>query len=301
MAPFWSRVAIWASMLTVPSCASHMSPAPRVRTITLDEVAIRVVTAGVEARAPGVPLVVFESGGGTPLETWDGVLGSVARFVPAMAYDRSGTGESEWDGLPPTPGRTVARLHALLRELEAAPPYLVVGHSWGGALARYFAATFPNEVAGVLFLDPTDITAGPEDELDVFESIGAGAPGRDAFYALMEQSSASAPPHVRAESDVLLSLLRADPAARGLGPMPHVPASVILAGEPTVLPGGILPFDTDAYARATQERRVTRLRSWANEPMGGRFMVADGVGHFIHVERPELVVSYIRELVDAVR
>jgi pimeloyl-ACP methyl ester carboxylesterase len=106
-------------------------------------------------------VVVFESGGATPLETWDPILSEVAAFSPLIAYDRPGTGESEWDCEPPTPDHVVARLHGLLAELGVEPPFVLVGHSWGGALARYFAGIHPEDVDGVLYLDPTDITLSP--------------------------------------------------------------------------------------------------------------------------------------------
>jgi pimeloyl-ACP methyl ester carboxylesterase len=240
--------------------------------------------------------VVFESGGGSPLETWDSVFTRVAEFAPVVAYDRPGTGQSPWDGEPPTPARIVEKLHRLLAETGIEPPYVLVGHSWGGALVRYFAGTYPEEVVGLLHLDPTDLTQSPAEELAVFESIGAGAAERDAFYSLMEQSLAAATPEIRAEADVLFDLLRSEPGARGLPPVPDVPASVILAGRLTPLPGGLLPFDTEAYARATLEQRTLNLRSWANVERGGEFVVLEGAGHFVHVEEPALVVSAIREL-----
>jgi pimeloyl-ACP methyl ester carboxylesterase len=266
------------------------------RFVDLDGQPARVVTVDLESREPGGPIVVFESGGGSPLETWDSVFARVAEFAPVVAYDRSGTGESPWDGEPPTPTRVVDKLHRLLAEIGAGPPYLLVGHSWGGALVRYFAGTYPEEVVGILYLDPTDITQSPGDELSVFESIGAGAAERDAFYRLMEESLAAAAPEIRAEAAVLFDLLRSEPDGRGMRPTPDVPASVILAGRPAPLPGGLLPFDTEAFARATLERRAVNLRAWANVERGGEFVVLEGAGHFVHVEEPALVVSAIREL-----
>ena len=86
-----------------------------------------------------MPVVVFESGAGMPLETWDPILEKVAAFAPVVAYDRSGTGQSPWDGQPPTPQRANQRLKRLLELLGVPSPFVLVGHSWGGALARYFA------------------------------------------------------------------------------------------------------------------------------------------------------------------
>lgn len=294
------RVASVASMAFLStSCTSSVATPPITRMLPVYGYSVRVVSAGLESRRPNAPVVVFESGGATPLETWDPVLFQVAGFSPVLAYDRSGTGESAWDGEPPTPERIVARLHQLLDQLRAGPPYILVGHSWGGALVRYFAGAYPDDVAGILYLDPTDITISPAEELELYNSIGSGPNGRDAFYALMEGATSGLPPQIRAESEVLLGLLRAEPSARGLRTVPPVPASVVLAGKQMALPGNLLPFDTEAYARAAQEQRARRLQEWVKE--GGRFVVAEDAGHFVHVDEPQLVISLVKELINGRR
>jgi pimeloyl-ACP methyl ester carboxylesterase len=168
--------------------------------VDVDGLALRVRTAGLQERRAGHPAVIFESGGGAPLETWDPIFLGVADFAAVVAYDRVGTGQSAWDSLPPTPERVVARLRRLLVTLNVAPPYVLVGHSWGGALIRYFGGGSPRDVAGMVYLDPTDITQEPRDEVAIFESIGAGAAARDAFYELMERAMANAPAPLRAQA-----------------------------------------------------------------------------------------------------
>ena len=265
------------------------------KTVDLDGLAIRVRTAGLRARDTQRPVVIFESGGSAPLETWDAVLPGVAAFAPVVAYDRAGTGQSGWDSLPPTPERVVARLRRLLTTLDAAPPYVLVGHSWGGALIRYFGGTYAAATVGMLYIDPTDIKQTPADEVAIFESIGAGAAARDAFYDLMERAMAGAPAPIRAEGAVTLGMFEQDLAARRLPPAPRVPTTVILAGKAAVLPSRGLAFDTRRYADAVQQSRLRRLRAWVREP--GEFLVAENSGHLVHVSEPALVVGAIRRLI----
>ena len=149
--------------------------AAQTQMLKLDDVALRVRTAGLDRRRAGQAVVVFESGGGSALETWDTIFAEVAKLAPVLAYDRSGTGKSAWDSHPPTPERVTARLQRLLAALKVNPPYVLVGHSWGGALIRYFAGAAPNDVVALAYLDPTDITQSPADEKAIFESIGAPA------------------------------------------------------------------------------------------------------------------------------
>jgi pimeloyl-ACP methyl ester carboxylesterase len=113
----------------------------------------------------------------------------------------------------------------------------------------------------------------------------------------MEGALADSPASMRAEAAVLFDLLRSEAEARGLRPLPAIPTSVILAGKPNVLPANVLPFDTGAYARAVQDQRIRSLRAWVKDDAGGRFLVAEDAGHFVHADQPALVMSMIRELI----
>jgi pimeloyl-ACP methyl ester carboxylesterase len=192
------RIILVTAALLLPGtvCAAALQATPAslaTRTVEVDGLVMRVRSAGIEEQAPGQTVVVFESGGSAPLEKWDSILPAVPRFAPLVAYDRAGTGQSAWDSLAPTPERVGARLRRLLSQLEVRPPYILVGHSWGGALVRYFAGTAPEDIAGVLYIDPTDITLTRADLITVFESFGAGAAEYDAFNRVMELAMSHAP------------------------------------------------------------------------------------------------------------
>lgn len=273
--------------------------APSTRMVDVNGVALRVLTAGVESRKPGQPVIVFESGASAPLETWDVLMPRVAAFAPVVAYDRSGTGSSPWDGQPPTPERTATRLRALLTAMRVEPPFLLVGHSWGGALVRYFAASYPRDVAGVLSLDPTDITLTRGDMLALFTSIGGTEAEYDTFIAVQKNALAAAPPAMRAEAAVILALLDTPPAQRTVLDRHDVPSSVIVAGRVGVPPQGALPFDTRAYANAMHQNQVRRLRNWVKN--GGTFDMAANSGHMVHRDAVDMVVAEIRRMLELQR
>ena len=255
---------------------------------------MRIRAAGLGQRLPGQPLVVFESGAASPLETWHSVITKVAGFAPVLAYDRSGVSGTPWDSLPPTPERVVARLNRLLATLKQPPPYLLVGHSWGGPLIRYFGGAAPDQVVGMVYVDPTDITQTPADELAVFEAIGSNAAGRDAFYRMMTEAVAKAPPALRSLGETTMQVMTSDLAARKLPAPPPVPTTVILAGKQFPLPQADLPFDTGKHAAAMQEFRVKRLQSWVRAP--GEFIIAANSGHMVQLSEPDLVIEAIRRM-----
>jgi pimeloyl-ACP methyl ester carboxylesterase len=78
----------------------------------------------------------------------------LAEQATTLIYDRAGTGQSSETDLPRRAGEVVDELHTLLEVLALPGPYLLVGHSLGGAYVQHFAQQHPAEVAGMVLLDP---------------------------------------------------------------------------------------------------------------------------------------------------
>jgi pimeloyl-ACP methyl ester carboxylesterase len=109
-----------------------------------------------ECSGTGSPTVVLDAGSPDTSTTWRWVQPQIARMTRVCAYDRAGLGQSA-----PAPAgrrtatRQVEELHLLLKAAGIPPPYVVIGHSWGGLLARLFAHAYPRETAGAVLVDAT--------------------------------------------------------------------------------------------------------------------------------------------------
>jgi pimeloyl-ACP methyl ester carboxylesterase len=119
-----------------------------------------------ECGGSGSPTVVLIAGLKGLVEDWNiadkqspTVFAEVAKFTRVCGYDRPGTpvGEkpSRSDPVPQptTAGDAVADLDALLRAAKEATPYVMVGHSYGGLVARLYASTYPDDVSGLVLVD----------------------------------------------------------------------------------------------------------------------------------------------------
>jgi pimeloyl-ACP methyl ester carboxylesterase len=101
----------------------------------------------------GSPTVILENGLGLSSPAWAGIADAVGTTTRVCAYDRAGQGWSQ-DPAKPQDGRTVANdLHALLAAAGETGPFVLAGHSAGGAYVMTYAATYPDDVAGVVLLD----------------------------------------------------------------------------------------------------------------------------------------------------
>ncbi len=100
-----------------------------------------------------IPTIVLESGYGWTLDNWDPIVFPLSQFAKIFRYDRAGVGKSVKGTLPKDSIQIVKNLHRLLRKEGVKPPYIFVGHSYGGINARLYAHTYPEEVIGIVLLD----------------------------------------------------------------------------------------------------------------------------------------------------
>ncbi len=102
----------------------------------------------------GGPTVLFEAGIGATNLNWRHIQKAVSRFTGTASYDRGGLGFSSRCRTARTPGNIAQELHDLLKSANIKPPYILVGHSFGGLVMRRYALLYPEEVCGVVLVDP---------------------------------------------------------------------------------------------------------------------------------------------------
>jgi pimeloyl-ACP methyl ester carboxylesterase len=102
----------------------------------------------------GDPAVIFVPGAGSFGLDFALVQERVSTFATAILYDRAGTGWSDDAELPRTSTEVTDELRAVLRATAGPAPYVLVGHALGGAYIQRYAQRFPDEVAGLVLLDP---------------------------------------------------------------------------------------------------------------------------------------------------
>ncbi|MGB8439464.1 MAG: alpha/beta hydrolase [Candidatus Acidiferrales bacterium] len=106
------------------------------------------------SRGEGSPTVLFESGLMSTVLSWSDIQPEVATATRAVCYDRAGLGWSDPGPAPRDAAQIVKELHQLLALAQISPPFILVGHSFAGLTTRLFAARYPEEVAGLVLIDP---------------------------------------------------------------------------------------------------------------------------------------------------
>ena len=114
------------------------------------------------------PTVVIEGGQGVPSEHFHWFSEGLKDSLRVVRYDRAGIGYSDLSYTPRDPKTIAQELHTLLEKAGEAPPYILVGHSFGGLFIRVYAELYPDEVDGLVFVDSS--------HPDQRERLNMGAP-----------------------------------------------------------------------------------------------------------------------------
>lgn len=289
---------------------SHLLPFAFMRTAPLGRtvhVEGRALWAHVEGDG-GPAVVTLPGAGGIGLDHLL-VHRRVAALTTSVLYDRAGTGWSDDADLPRSADAVVDELRALLRVLGISAPVVLVGHSLGGVYARRFAQRFPDEVAGLVLLDPAheDHDAFQPEHLRLATHAGAPEPeltdelralGRaqlDAVLAplpaavrapLLEQHLHRLRAGFREGSSVLADL----DALRSGGPVPAVPLVVLTAQGAE---GMLAPPEVVREQAAGMERLGAAIAAAG----GGELRVLPDASHTtIPTARPDAVADAVRDV-----
>jgi pimeloyl-ACP methyl ester carboxylesterase len=240
-------------------------------------------------RRPSQPLVVLEAGGGDFSPTWETVQAEIASFARVCRYDRAGYGWSERGPQPRSADQMAGELRALLQAAGDPPPYLLVAHSYGGHVARVFAARDPAESAGLVLVDVTDEQTRFMAEISTLVAVDARWQALRAGLGLLrEQPYPDAPPlrpaHYLTFADEL--------AVAGLSNEQVRQANPSISGLPlVVMVAGVDPNNPDGPAYA-QALRLSQLSP------GSRLIIAEDSSHAVQRDRPDLIVQAVRGLLE---
>ncbi len=144
------RTSAVLSVIVLSACAAPRSQAVAAVGTSADDNRVAIVQAGSQQ-----PTVVLQAGHQSDKKTWSAVMPRLAANRMVVAFDRPGHGGNPATTAPRDPCTIAAEQHQLLQQLGVQPPYILAGHSLGGLYQYVYAKQYPDEVAGLVLLDPT--------------------------------------------------------------------------------------------------------------------------------------------------
>lgn len=278
----------------------------------------------IDCRGSGTPIVIFEAGLDTMGSlSWSAVHDAVAATTRACAYSRAGVMWSE-----PRAGKfetdNVARdLHALLLAAGERAPFVMVGHSLGGPYIMNFTRLYPQEVAGLVFVDasyPDQVgrmtqAAGKKMEagLGVFKVANAlswtGIPRLVAAHT----DSPTIPAQTKLAEDAYISrslgaalqelesldaILSAAGQLRQLGDRPIVVLTATKPYPAAILKAMQMTTEQGRRIQTAWKEMHDEEASWSHH---SRHELVPDAMHYIQFDRPDVVIAAVREVVNDVR
>ncbi|MFD0661571.1 alpha/beta fold hydrolase [Thermocatellispora tengchongensis] len=242
------------------------------------------------------PTVVFASGWGDSATTWADLQDTLAASGRrSCAYDRAGYAWSSQGPGEQDVTTQAADLAALLSRAGEPGPFVLVGHSWGGHIARLFHARWPDRVAGIVLLDPADEYS--KDDLALLATIQAKAWSAATAVGLLRTGAWMVDPReprlTRDNVPVVFGpstwtaaaaeMRTYDTSTQALRKLPRT------AGSWGSLPVAVISARPDQQIIA-HHRQIAALST------RGRHIVAPTGDHYVHLAEPALVLHHIRQM-----
>jgi pimeloyl-ACP methyl ester carboxylesterase len=221
----------------------------------------------------GVPSVIFDSGLSNTADVWFAVAPAIAQITSVYVYDRANIGKSHPQPTPRTSQDCVDDLHELLLRSPLSPPYILVGHSFGGTNMRLYAAQHPEHSYALVLVD-------------------APHEGMDEHYApLLSQTVWDAYLQQWNSEQIDLSKSANQVAATALSPAIHI---IVISATKHSYPRG-WPEDQ------LETIRIRLQHTLASQLSGSKHVMATRSGHMIQIDEPDLIRKIITDLISDYR
>ena len=230
----------------------------------------------------GAPRIVLFSGAGMSLQGWEPLYPGIERVGRVLGWNRFGLQGSDRPRGRQAGAAVLGSLRELLVQVDLAPPYVLVAHSLGGLFANLYARLYPQEVAGVLFIEathPADHAVLKKHETQI----------ERALARMLTLPQALLRPNLHSELAGVQDTVREIEAA---GPFPELPLRVVTGG---LTPRAWMMSPGAVGARRANQQELARL-----SPRGGQ-VIAHKSGHFPQLTEPQLVLRVLEELLVEVR
>lgn len=218
--------------------------------------------------------IILESGGGRYSDAYATIQDTLAKltFYRVISYDRSGFGKSEMGPSNLMASGETEVLRKCLESMKLKNRLVLVGHSYGGFLVQLFTKQYPALVNGIVLIDPMNVSF-----VDRF--------GLDSLNAFTPYFKNPTENWQKAGNRMVDNFPFALDKLRGYELPPDIPVLIITSGN--------APFDSGLWRKCHEEMVLNSKKH--------KLIIAEGNGHDILTENPELVLETIIELVNTIK
>ncbi|MBX2900772.1 MAG: alpha/beta hydrolase [Cyclobacteriaceae bacterium] len=270
---------VWAILVGALICACQRNASDRF--VEIDGHKQHILDIGT-----GSPVVIFITGAGADLKNFEPVQRKIATLTRTLSYDRAGIGLSEEINTDRSVDHFADELNEILEKEKIEPPYLIVSHSLGGFIARWYAHTYPDKVIGLVLIDPAY-----EGFMDTIRNTRS-ADQRRRMKDMVDLGISNKPKTTRKE---LEQIKKDEDLMRSTSLPVTIPITMLTSGRFS---------NKEREAGATAEDIAKWIQFHENlksQAPQMKHIVTEKSGTFIHLEEPVLVIEEIENMLKVLR
>jgi len=227
----------------------------------------------------GTPTVLFEAGLGDSSDSWNYIQDKISLITSTFSYDRAGIGKSEGSFTPRNGLNLIQDLSKLITEVSIDPPFLLVGHSFGGLISRLFACINSDSVVGMILID----AALENKEISFQKILTDNHIIRIKNYLENPELNSEKIDKVKTYKQISIYKRQFD-----------FPLTIITRGL------------ANCYGEGWPEERLLNVEQKLqldikNLSKMSKSIIAKKSGHYIHKDEPELVIKEIIQMINQVK
>ncbi|KXO01765.1 hydrolase [Bacillus thuringiensis] len=215
------------------------------------------------------PVIIMEAGYGDYSKAWDHIVEGMTEFGTVLTYDRAGLGKSGVSSKRRISSEMIKDLRSCLEQLQLKPPYIFVGHSFGGINARLFATFYSEDMLGIVLVDST-----PENYKKDFLPI-MSPELQEAYYKQFV--------HESSYEEFMFSLGEADKHCQS---MRNIPLVVLAAGKKAY------------YSQKAQMKWLQLQEELLRLSSNHTFVIAERSGHYIQKDEPQYIIDAVKWIIE---
>ncbi len=267
------------------------------------------------------PTVILDSGMGQDSIGWSLVQPEIAKFAHVCSYDRGGYGWSDESPKPRTCKEIVKELHTLLIKAHITPPYILVGHSFGGLNMQLYAKKYPSEVSGLVLVDSAhekNLEKLPKEPKTLRTSLQFNLlitrlgitrlflqlpSSKQSVKILPENAQRPMLAHLSSTKQVKATFKEWSSFKENLAELEeahltfgNLPLTVISAGQGPSSDG--MSKEWKEYVQKFYPAWMVLQKDLASRSSKGKLIIAEKSGHMIPFSQPDLIVEAVKEIVE---
>ncbi|MED1785774.1 alpha/beta hydrolase [Brevibacillus fortis] len=227
----------------------------------------------------GKPNIVLINGGSGPIEGWLKILPDISESSSVFSYNRLGVSGSDKPQDPQDGLTIVETLREALKTVGFEPPFLLVGHSLGGLYANLYARRYPNEVAGVVFLE----SSHPKD-VGLEQYQGKVVKTINKMLSMFDSLSAH-----KAFNEVHF-VKKTVEQIHAIDSFPDIPVYVITGGK-----------ENRMMPEEVRQKRIEHQLELLSLSSHSKHILAEKSGHFPQFTEPSVVIDTIKDCVEQIQ